>query len=152
MRNHGYQNYLDDEVLAASPLKLVQLLYGAALDSIAEARRHLRFGDIRGRSRAITKAMRIVTELSRCLNHEAGGELSLKLAGVYGYVLRQLMDANVNQIDPPLAEAEGLLSTLAGAWKACARVAPGRDSPDCEVVLSEVVQDVAGVESSARAG
>jgi flagellar protein FliS len=120
MRNHGYQNYFDDEVLAASPLKLIQLLYDAALDSIAAARLHLRQGDIRARTRAINKALRIVSELSGCLNHEAGGSFSRNLAGLYAYVLRLLIEANTKQIEAPLAEAEGLLSGLAEAWKACA--------------------------------
>src|SRR5271170_1151470 len=97
MRLNGYQTYLENEVLSASPLKLIQMLYAAALDSISLARRCVRAGDIRARSRAITKAMRIVTELSRCLNREAGGDLSQNLANVYGYVLRLLIDGNVRQ-------------------------------------------------------
>jgi len=96
------------------------MLYAAALASLSSARRALRAGDIRGRSCAITKAMRIVTELSRCLNREAGGDLSQNLANVYGYVLRLLIDGNVNQSQRPLAEAEHLLSTLAEAWTRCA--------------------------------
>ncbi len=119
MRNNGYQNYFDNEVLAASPLKLIQMLYSAALDSIAAARRHLRQKDIRARTRSINKAIGIVTELSQCLNHEPGGDLSRNLAGLYGYILRLLIEANLKQIEAPLAEAEGLLSTLAEAWKAC---------------------------------
>lgn len=119
MRNHGYQTYFDNEVLSASPLKLIRMLYDAALDSIAAARRHLRQGEIRARSRAIVKAMRILSELSRCLNYEAGGGISQNLAGLYRYIVRLLIEANTKQIDAPLAEAEGLLSTLAEAWKHC---------------------------------
>jgi flagellar protein FliS len=124
MRTHGYQKYVDDEVLAASPLRLIQMLYGAALDSIAAARRHIRGGAIRERTREINKAIGIVAELSRCLNHEAGGVLSRNLAGLYGYVLRLLIKANLKNIEPPLAEAEGLLRTLAEAWTACTPAAP----------------------------
>ena len=71
-------------------MKLIQILYGAALDSVAAARRHLRSKDIRARTRAINKAIGIVTELSHCLNHEAGGDLSRNLAGLYGYIVRLL--------------------------------------------------------------
>lgn len=120
MRNHGYQNYFDNEVLAASPLKLIQLLYAGALDSIAAARRHLHRGDILARARAINKALRIVAELSHCLNHEAGGDLSRRLAGVYTYVIRRLLEANATQKDAPLADAERLMSMLDEAWRACA--------------------------------
>lgn len=120
MRTNGCQTYLENEILSASPLRLVQMLYAAALDSIWSARRYVQAGDIRARSRAITKAMRIVMELSRSLNREAGGDLSRNLANVYGYVLRLLIDANVKQSERPLAEAERLLSTLADAWIQCA--------------------------------
>jgi len=119
MRNHGYQSYFDNEVLAASPLKLIEMLYAAVLDSIAAARRHVRQGDIPARTLAINKALRIVTELSRCLNHDADGVMSRNLAGLYGYVVRLLVESNTKQIEAPLAEAEALLSTLAEAWKAC---------------------------------
>ena len=136
MRNHGYQNYFDNEVLAASPLKLIQMLYGAALDSIAAARRHLRQKDIRARVRAINKVIGIVTELSQCLSHEPGGALSRNLAGLYAYILRLMIEANTKQIEAPLAEAEGLLSTLAEAWNACAPAvpAPGHDFPNSELI------------------
>ena len=132
MRNHGYQNYFDDEVLAANPLKLIQMLYGAALDSIAAARRHVRQKNISARTRSINKAIGLVTELSRCLNHEADILLCRNLAGLYGYVGRLLIQANAEQIEAPLAEAEALLSTLAEAWRACvpAMIEPGFLSGD----------------------
>jgi flagellar secretion chaperone FliS len=134
MRNHGYQNYFDNEVLAASPLQLIEMLYAAALDSIAAARRHIRCQDIPGRTRAINKALRIVAELSRCLNHEAGGDLSSKLAGIYRYVTRLLIEGHTGQIEAPLAEAEGLMATLAGAWKACSRLGHELDPPTNDLV------------------
>ena len=125
--SNKYPTFLDEEVLTATPLRFVQLLYRGALDSIASARRYLRLGDIRARSRAISKAMAIVTELSLALNHQACAELCKNLALLYGYVELLLMKANAQQIDPPLAEAERLLSTLAEAWDGCAppAAAPG---------------------------
>ena len=119
MRTNRYQNYLDDEVLTAQPVRLIQLLYRGALDSITSARRHLKLGDIRARSRAISKAMAIVTELSLSVDHTAGGDLSKNLAELYGYTQNLLIQANVKQCDPPLEEAERLLSTLLEAWEGC---------------------------------
>lgn len=124
MLRNAYQEQIDEEVLAASPLKFVHLLYRAALDSIASARRYLRLGDIRARSRAISKAMLIVTELSLALNRKEGGELSRNLAELYAYVESLLIKANFEQCDPPLAEAERLLGTLAEAWETCVPPTP----------------------------
>jgi len=122
MPNNRYQNYFEDEVLEANPLKLVELLYRGALDSIAAAKRYLRLGDIRARSRAINKAMAIVTELALSLNHRDGGEVSRNLAELYGYIEKLLIQANVEQCEPPLTEAERLLATLLEGWARCTQV------------------------------
>lgn len=123
MHAKAYQNYLEEEVLSANPLKLVELLYRGALDSISTARRHLKSGDIRARSRAINKAMEILAELARALNHEAGGEVSRNLAELYAYMQRLMIEANTKQFDPPLAEAERLLATLLDGWSSAAKIA-----------------------------
>jgi flagellar protein FliS len=124
--SNKYPTYLDEEVLNATPLRFVLLLYRAALDSIASARRYIRLGDIRARSLAISKAMRIVTELSLSLDKKVGGELSKNLAELYNYMQSLLIKANFEQSDPPLAEAERLLGTLAEAWEICAQSAATR--------------------------
>jgi flagellar secretion chaperone FliS len=148
MRNNGYQHYFDNEVLAANPLRLIEMLYGGALDSIADARRHLRSKNIPARARAINKAFRIVAELSRCLNHAAGGDFSLRLAGLYNYILRLLVEANTRQSEALLAEAETLLSTLSVAWKDC-NPPPG----ESEFAPSGLVRpDVYVVSDSSRSG
>jgi len=119
MPNHRYQNHLEDEILTANPVHLIRLLYRGALDSITSARRYLKLGDIRARSRAISKAMAIVTELSLSLNHTTGGDVSKNLAELYAYAEKLLIQANQEQSDPPLAEAERLLSPLLQAWEIC---------------------------------
>ena len=65
--------------------------------------------------------MAIVTELSFSLNHETGGEVSRNLAELYGYIEKLLIQANFEQCEPPLAEAERLLSTLLEGWIHCAQ-------------------------------
>src|SRR5260370_12847303 len=121
MRRKHYQNYLEAVGMAAKPLPLVRLLYRGALDSITAARRHLRQGEIRARSVAITKAMAIVTELARSLDAESSAELSHNLVELYGYVQNLLLEANIRQSDPPLADAETLLATLLEASGTCAQ-------------------------------
>jgi flagellar protein FliS len=116
MRNKRYQESLDHEILTADPVRLIQMLYRGAVDSITTARRSLKLGDIRARSRAISKAMAIVTELSLSLNHTMGGDLSKNLAELYAYAEKLLIQANWEQSDAPLAEAECLLSTLLEGW------------------------------------
>jgi flagellar protein FliS len=117
MQTNGYQNYFETEVLTADPLHLVRLLYRGAVDSIGDARRYMRTGDVLARSRAITKALLILDELSCSLDHAKGGEFSARLAALYEYIGGLLVAANVNQSSQPLEEAEGLLRPLLEAWQ-----------------------------------
>jgi len=107
------------KLLAANRLRLVELLYCAALDSITAARKSLRLGDTRSRAQAIHKATEIVTELTLSLNHESDTDLSRNLGELYGYTQTLLMEANAKQSEPLLSEAERLLSTLLDAWVSC---------------------------------
>jgi flagellar secretion chaperone FliS len=116
MWNNGHDAYLESRVLTADPIELINLLYQACTQAVREARRHLAEGRITDRSRQITKACDIVIELATSLDHERGGEISRRLALLYDYMLRRLLEANMQQSDAPLADVLGLLSTLSEAW------------------------------------
>ena len=120
MANSIHVHYRESEILAADPLKLVQMMYRATLDSVAAARRHVRAGEIAERNFAIMRAWNIVNELMQSLDHAAGGELSRNLGGLYAYIQSRLLEANAQQIEPPLEEVEKLLSTLLEGWTSAA--------------------------------
>jgi len=110
------ESYVETRILSASPIELVAMLYDGAISAVRDARRWLAAGDIAQRSCAITKAWEILAELIQTLDRERGGELSLRLAQLYDYIQRRLMEANIQQSDKPLAEVLGLLSTMAESW------------------------------------
>ncbi len=116
MWQNAYDTYLESRIYAAEPIELVRLLYQAASNAVREARRQLAAGDIRERSRSITKASEILLEMAGSLNHEQGGAISRNLARLYDYMLGRLSEANLRQKDEPLAEVLALLSTLSEAW------------------------------------
>jgi flagellar secretion chaperone FliS len=109
--------YLEAHILSADPLELVCLLYQHACDQVREARHHLAGGDIPARCGAITKAIAAIGELSKCLDHQAGGAISANLEQLYYYMTVRLTEANLKRDDKLLAEVESLLETLSGAWK-----------------------------------
>jgi flagellar protein FliS len=119
MRMNAYQSYVENEILTADPLKLVVLSYRAALDAVTGARRFLADGDIRGRSRAVTKAVEIIAELNRTLDFEAGGHIAHQLTRLYEFLIHELLEGNRTQTDQPLANAERVLSTLLDGWQSC---------------------------------
>lgn len=108
--------YLESKILSTDPVGLIRLLYDDALRALRGARVHLAKGEIGERSRAISRVMAILTELSSSLDHAAGGEISFNLARLYDYMQQRLLDANLKQADQPLAEVQDLMKTLAEAW------------------------------------
>jgi len=129
MASTNYERYLETEILTLDPLKLVIVLYRAAIESVGAARRHVASGAIRERSRQIVKAWEIVGELRRSLDHQQGAAISRSLADLYTYMQTRLIEANTKQIDPPLAEVEGLLLTLHEGWLAVPSVRPLPTTP-----------------------
>jgi flagellar protein FliS len=109
--------YLESRVESAEPLQLVRLLYQGALAAVRDARRYLASGDIAARSYAVSKAFDILMELTSSLDRARGGEIAARLAQLYDYLQRRLLEANARQEDEPLAEVLGLLTTLAEAWQ-----------------------------------
>jgi flagellar protein FliS len=116
MWRNARNTYLEDRVLSADPLELVQLLYQAAITSVGDARRHLAEKQIMPRAQSITKACNILMELTAALDRERGGDISVRLAQLYGYMQRRLVEANLKQSDKALAEVADLLATLMEGW------------------------------------
>ena len=130
MSIQAYKNQQDWDILGATPLELVRMLYRGAIQSVRAARTALANGQIRERSAAITKACAIVQELTVSLDKEAGGEVATNLAELYVYVHKRLGDANIEQADAPLAEAERLLSILLEAWSELSESPPEVESSE----------------------
>jgi len=120
MSGTHYQSYLEAEILSADALRLVKIVYQVLLDTVLSARTHLQAGQIAERSAAISKAVALLQELATSLNHESGGEISRNLVELYDYMQRQLLRANTEQSDAPLAEVHRLLGTLLEAWQTLA--------------------------------
>ena len=108
--------YLETEILSATPVRLVELLYRGGLDAVRLARNALDASNIAERSRQIVRGQAILAELSLTLDHQRGGALSRELAELYDYMQRRLNNANSEQRAEPLDEVSRLLEILLEAW------------------------------------
>jgi flagellar protein FliS len=149
--NSNLATYLAQKTLSAEPLELVAMLYLTAITEVREARRYLAEGQISLRSKAISKACTVISELNASLNMEAGGELSKRLRALYGYFLVRLLDANRYQADAPLAEVLGLLSTLSEGWQTIAQDAKSEPTPERTAVPNWEIPTDATAEMGANA-
>jgi len=127
MSNSAQEAYLTQRVLSADPVELIRMLHRGAAEAVETARARLAARDIQGRSAAISKAMGILAELAGTLDHRRAPELSRKLASLYDYMQRRLIDGNLQQTDAPLAEVQGLIGTLAEGWQGVSTASPNAD-------------------------
>jgi len=116
-----HQNYLENQVLSASPLELVALLYSITIDSVDNARTKIAEADIRGRGQAISRASEAVIELARSVDRERGGDLARSLIELYDFILRRLQNAHLQGDDAALAELLPILRTLQDGWTEISR-------------------------------
>jgi flagellar protein FliS len=137
-----YQAYVEGSVSSQHPMRLVVALYEGALEATRAAGRCLESGDIWGRSKAINKALAILTELLVSLDYEKGGEISLSLKRLYGYMQTRLTEAHARQAAEPLREIEKLLGTLIEGWNVASEGLPSEAYGTHESALSEEAQTV----------
>jgi flagellar protein FliS len=121
MATNAQDAYLESRILSADPLELVEILYQTAYRAVEKARQCLRRGDIAGRTKEINRAIGTLAELASALDRQAAGELGLNLAQLYDYIQRRLIEAHIQQAEPPLAEVSQLLATLLEGWSAVCR-------------------------------
>ncbi len=121
MAENPYAAYAESSMLGASPLQLVTRSYEGAIRAVQQAQECFALGDIMGRSKAITKAVSILTELMISLDHKKGGEISANLKRLYSYMQQRLLLAHTQKKVEPLIEVVGLLSNLLEAWKVVER-------------------------------
>jgi flagellar protein FliS len=127
-------------------MELVTILYEHAILSVQQARERLAAKDIVGRTKTISKAIAIIGELDGSLDHSVGGPISKNLARLYQYMRQRLTTANMKQEDPPLAEVESLLQTLAEAWAEVQRKGSKTEIP----VVPEVAEVAVKVTPSSK--
>ena len=112
-------------VPSASPPQLVLMLYEGAITAIASAQQHLRLKHIAARGEAVSKAISIIDGgLKASLDRSVGGELAENLFGLYAYMSRRLLQANLRSDHGGLEEVRQLLVQLKGAWVTLAATPP----------------------------
>jgi flagellar secretion chaperone FliS len=110
---------IETGVAAASPHKLIVMLYEGALVAISMALQHMKNGNIPAKGQSISKAMLIIDSgLRAALDKKAGGEIAESLDSLYEYMGNRLLQANLKNQPEILEEVHRLLSELKGAWDA----------------------------------
>lgn len=108
---------LETGVFAASPHKLIVMLFDGAKLALSNAQLHLENKHIAAKGQAIAHAIKIISDgLRASLNKEAGGPLAKNLDALYEYMCTRLVLANLHNDAKIIKEVIDLLEVIRQAW------------------------------------
>jgi flagellar protein FliS len=116
MSNPFAQNYLRTKVLTATPEQLQLMLYDGAIRFGEQAKAALEQKKFDQSYELISRTQKIIAELISSLKPDRAPELCDKLAGLYTFVYRKLIEANTEHQVKPLEEALGILRYQRETW------------------------------------
>ncbi len=113
--------YLTQEVMTASPTKLVSMLYDKDTLSLKEAIAAIEAGEVETRWRANARAMEILSHMWSTLDVEKGGEIAQNLESLFSFMLSRLPEVDFQNDPEPAREVIELLEPLRESWRELAK-------------------------------
>lgn len=117
MAGSNVNPYLKTRILTASAQELRLMLYDGAIRFVRQGQEAMRKSDFEGSYNAMSRAKRIVLELSTSLNHSIAPELCEKLSALYTYIYRQLVEAGLQKNADLADEPVQLLQYERDTWE-----------------------------------
>lgn len=109
--------YLAAQVRTGDRVALVVALYEAALMWVRQAMDAIDEDDVEKRSKAISRALGIVSALCEALDHDRQAEgPAAKLFALYTFHIQQLLEANRRNDVEPLMTVKSSLAILLDGW------------------------------------
>jgi len=107
--------YRKQDILTASSVDLIIMLYDALKKNIVLGRRGIDKKDMQSSHKHLIKAQEIVSELINCL--DMNYKISEELLAIYDFMLRNVEEANVHKDTAPLEPVVEMVESLREAWK-----------------------------------
>lgn len=116
--------YLADSINTASPGKLLVMLYDRLVMDLMQGEEALRAGEREQAGDKLTHAQEIILELRTTLDLDAWTGAP-GLANLYGFLITELIGANIKRDADRVAACRGLVEPLRDAWREAAAQATG---------------------------
>ena len=120
---------LETDVQAASPHRLVAMLFDGTFEAMAQATQAIQSGNVELKGRALTRAVRILDEGLRAALDLSAGPLASDLRELYGYVCMRLTHANLKSDIAAIEECQRLLTPVREAWASISNTAAALGMP-----------------------
>lgn len=117
MANEDVNPYLRDAVLTATPEQLQLMLYDGAIRFAVQARDALERKDYETSCDRLTRAQHIILEMQNGLRYEVNRELCERVASLYNFVYRKLVDASTTREVSAIDDALRILRVERDTWK-----------------------------------
>lgn len=140
MAKTATEKYQTQQIMTASPARLVAMLFEKAISCLNEAIRAIEAGDIQARWKSNSRAMEIINHLLTTLDMEKGGDIAKNLDQIYRFMLARLPQVDINNNPAPARDVIGLLEPLRRSWQAVAN----QGNPKQAAAPSPVQPDEAG--------
>jgi len=111
-----YRNANADNVADADPHQLISIIFKHILANVAIASGAIERNETENKGKCLTKAIALVGELQDSLDMEQGGEISSNLFDLYDYIVRCLLQANLESDTEKLDEVKALITEVKEGW------------------------------------
>jgi flagellar secretion chaperone FliS len=111
--------YLNDSITTASPARLLVMLYERLVLDLSQGENALKEGDRETADDRLKHAQEIIIELRASLRLDLW-DGAADLARIYGFLLGELISANIQGDAGKVASCRGLVEPLLDAWRQAA--------------------------------
>ena len=109
--------YLRDAVLTASAEQLHLMLYDGAIRFALQGRDAILKKDYAVSYERLTRAQNILAEMQTALDYDVNRELCERMASIYNFLYRKLVDANVNRCVQDIDDSVRVLRIERETWQ-----------------------------------
>jgi flagellar protein FliS len=114
---HGIQAYKQARVTTADPKGLVLMCYEGAISSLKLAKEKYLSHEYEVKAQALQKTHDILNVLMQSLDFEKGKTIAAGLNSLYSYMMRRVMEGDLQNNMEAFDEVIGMLEELESAWK-----------------------------------
>jgi flagellar secretion chaperone FliS len=125
---HMRNRYLQDSISTASPGKLLVMLYDRLVMDLFQGEEALRAGEREVANDKLNHGQEIILELRTTLDLDAWAGAP-GLASLYGYLLTELIGANIARDADRVATCRAIIEPLRDAWREAAILASANPAP-----------------------
>lgn len=116
MKHSAPNSYLRDAVMTATPEQLQLMLYDGAIRFARQGRDALVARDFETSYDKLSRAQAIIIEMEAGLRHEVNPELCGRMAAIYGFLYRRLVEASIQKDPVAIDDALKILEIERETW------------------------------------